>query len=458
MPDIDVAVIGGGPAGIAAALSLRDTGLAVTLIDPGRAPATRIESLAANGIAIAEACGMASALAASGLGRAAAMHLHWRSEPETRPFAEDGPLLLDRARFHAALRRLLPPESVLAARVTAIEDGAQHVSLATTAGAVSARFVIDARGRAGLKTRGAVTPVMAALAFSGRGGLPADRPSMLLEALPESWLWAALLPDGTVNGALFLPTALLAGGTAATRSRDLADHLRATALGLPAGLRAGPVSASMLVSVEDPFLSPRVLRVGDAALANDPIASHGIVHALRSGVQAAAAAATLLDPAGDADAAQSFIRDRHRLATRSARDATRRSLADQARFATGFWSTMAFAEATGSPPPPPWPALTRPLALAPLVRSAVLEHGRIAWADALWLPRSAQAVPRLGALQAGVLARLLSPPAPVTVLSERLARIAGEGQAQSILRLLLEEGALGNPAPAQPGATACSNA
>ncbi|WP_161957381.1 flavin-dependent monooxygenase QhpG [Aestuariivirga litoralis] len=458
MPDTDVAVIGGGPAGVAAALSLREAGLAVTLVDPGRGPVPRIESLAANGIALARSCGMAGALDAAGLGRAAAMHLHWRGRPETRPFAADGPLLLDRSRFHAALRRLLPPASLRAARVTAIADGGEHVLLATSTGAMAARFVIDARGRAGLKARPQGTPVMAALAFGGRGAPPSGQPAMLLEALAEGWLWAALLPHGEVNGALFLPAARLAGGTAATRARCLADHLRPSALGLPAALRAGPVSASMLVAVADPFLSPRVLRVGDAALANDPLASHGIVHALRSGVQAAAAAATLLDPAGDAGAARSFIRDRHRMAASSARDATRRSLADQARFATGFWSAMASAEAAGSPAPPPWPALTRPLALAPLVRSAVLEHGRIAWADALWLPRSAQAVPRLGPFPAGALARLLSPPAAVTVLSERLARIAGEGQAQAILRLLLEEGALGNAAPAQPGVTAGSNA
>ena len=94
------------------------------------------------------------------------------------------------------------------------------------------------------------------------------------------------------------------------------------------------------------------------------------------------------------------------------------------------------------PPPRNWPALSRPLALAPLVRTAALAHGRIVWTEAVWLARRGEAAPRLGPFGATELAQLLGPPAPIAVLSARLAQRSDESMAQSILRLLLEEEAL----------------
>jgi len=209
----------------------------------------------------------------------------------------------------------------------------------------------------------------------------------------------------------------------------------------------------MLRAAEDPFASPLVLRVGDAALARDPIASHGLVHALRSGAQAAAAAMTLLDPAGEAGAARAFIRDRHRDAARAAREATARSHAGQTRHRTPFWTEAAADTADKPPEAAQWPALSRPLALAPLRRAAVLEAGRIRWTEAIWLPRSGLAASRFGPVTAARLAGLLAQPAPIATLSSRLEQALEPALAQGILRQLLDEGALrdaaAGPAPGQ---------
>ena len=79
-PDIDVAVIGAGPAGIAAAHGLMSAGLRVMMIDPGTPPAARIESLPENGEALAESIGFAPALSRASLGRATTMRNAMMSE------------------------------------------------------------------------------------------------------------------------------------------------------------------------------------------------------------------------------------------------------------------------------------------------------------------------------------------------------------------------------------------
>jgi len=440
-PEADVVVAGAGPAGLAAARCLLAEGLRVVVADPGLPPAPRIESLPANGIALAESLGLAPALSRAGLGRAAWMQLCWREGPETRDFGAEGPLLLDRVSFHAALRGLLPPGVLRAGRVTSLRSLGDVVQLRLGGTELCARVVIDARGRAGLRTARRVENPLAALGFSGWSEALYARPFMLLESLAEGWLWACMLPGGRLSGSVFLPAASLAARGMQGRAALLARLLDGSALGIPSGLSAGQAADAMLRVADDPFASPRVIRIGDAALARDPVASHGLVHALRSGAQAAAAAATLLDPDGDAEAARSFIRGRHQEAAKAAEQATALSLAGQARHHTAFWK-----EAAATPPAPPaavqWPALSRPLALAPLRRAAVLEQGRIRWDEAVWLARSGQAASRFGNLTASRLAGLLSPPAPIALLSARLERVLEPALAQGILRQLLDEGSL----------------
>lgn len=453
--EADAVVVGAGPSGVAAALCLLREGLRVLVIDPGLQPAPRTESLPANGISLAESLGLAPALADAGLGRAAAMRLYWRNSPETRDFGQGGPLLLDRRLFHAALRGLLPASVMFSGRVSRLMARGDRVLVHLGAATISARVVIDARGRAGLRAPRRAESSLAALGFTGLLETAAVHSSMMLQSLAEGWLWACLQPSGRLSGSLFLPVSSLAGLDAGKRARLLARQLEASVLGVPLDLSAGPVTEAMLRAADDAFAGPLMIRVGDAALARDPVSSHGLVHALRSSAQAAAAAVTLLDPDGDDTAARSFIRERHRHAVTAATEATALVHAERSWRQTAFWQS---AEATSpsAPAAVQWPTLSRPLALAPLRRAAVLERGRIRWDDAVWLSRSRRAAPRFGDITARRLAQLLAPPAPLTLLSARLEKELKPGVARGILQQLLDEGALFEAASAvsQTAATA----
>lgn len=438
--ETEAVVIGAGPAGVAVARQLHAAGLDVTVIDPGLPPAPRIESLPANGLALAESLGLDAALTAACLGRAHGIRMHWRASAELRAFQDDPPLLLDRARLHHALRGAVSDLRVITARGRQIAPSGDRPRVQAGDCIVAARVIVDARGRAGLRAPRRSGADLVALSFAGRLDAASAAAMMQIEALEDGWLWACTLPDGRLSGQLFLDATALAGLGRPAQKALLARRLAATYPGVEP--MAGRVAPAMLEAVDDPFAGDFVLRIGDAALARDPIASHGLLHALRSGAQAAAAVTTLLDPDGDAAAARAFIRDRHHRAAEAALTATAQAYGDQARLRSPFWQMRAPAPL----PPPrtqPWPPLSRPLTLATPVRKvAMLDAGRIRWTPAIWLATSAEAVPRLGPLCATTLAGLLTPPAPLTELSGRLDRAVGPAASQAILRRLLDEGAL----------------
>jgi 2-polyprenyl-6-methoxyphenol hydroxylase-like FAD-dependent oxidoreductase len=447
--ETEVAVVGAGPAGIAAAKGVSDAGFQVTLIDPGRDASPRIESLPVNGWALAERLGFRKALASACLGNAGTMNMQWRDYPEHQDFDDAAPLLIERCRLHRALRAMAPRARTMVARADEIRSLGNAVLVRVGPDTIVAQFVIDARGRSALRARapqGMASVPLVALAFTAWLPPGPRRPSMHIEALCGGWKWACFLPDGRLSGAMFLAGTTLSGLDARGRQAMLEKQLASSSLGLPDQLVMGRAAPAMLRLADDPFPDPRILRIGDAALARDPIASHGLVHAFRSGAQAAAAVATLLDPAEDDAAARSFIRDRHRRAADAAIKSTARAYREQTRHRSAFWSVAAqaaFATTLPTPEKGRWPALSRPLGLAlPLSRVAVLEADRIRWSRAIWLCQSQEAAPRIGPVTATRLAEILGSPAPVATLSARLEADVGAACAQRILRMLLDERAL----------------
>lgn len=431
--ETEVAILGAGPAGIAAAYGLASAGVEVTLIDSGIPVVSRVESLPPSGFAMAESLGLADAIASATLGRAQEMRMLWRATPERQVFGAEAPLLLDRVLLHCALGSAVTGIRRITARARILAPEGDRPRVQVGDCVLSARIILDARGRAAQRSHAGLV----ALAFEGRQADTAF-PAMQIEALAAGWLWASTLPDGRMSGQLFLPAVALAGLDREARQGLLQRHLAATFPGM--ALRPGAVAPAMLTAVDDPVAGPGLLRLGDAALARDPIASHGLIHALRSGGQAAVAVATLLDTACEPQAALAFLRDRHRRALVAARTATARAYADQSRLRSPFWESQAPPLPTA---PRPWPSLSRPLTLvAPLRQVPVLQPDRIRWAQGLWLETSGEAVPHLGPISAPALAQLLTPPAPLTELSARLERAVGQAAAHAILRRLLDEGAL----------------
>jgi 2-polyprenyl-6-methoxyphenol hydroxylase-like FAD-dependent oxidoreductase len=412
-----VAVLGAGPAGAIAARQLGLAGLDVVLIDPFDAPAGhRIESFPPSGAPLAEEIGLLEMLCEVSDGPAEAMQMLWRDTPETRAFEGAGPLLLNRMALHQRLRsEALRHVAPLQARVRDVVTTAHGVQIKTSTGNVHCDMVIDARGRHATKRR---SSDVTAVSFSAHGDLPAYR--MFLEAAPSSWIWACSLSGGAVHGALFQRADVLAGLNAPARTDYVAAGLAGSKIFANlTDIETGKPTAAGLSAVKDPLVSERHILVGDAALARDPIASHGLVHAMRSGVQGAISVMTLLDRACDNHAAHSFLRHKHREAVAAAQLATQRAYADQSRFQTPFWGEF-------EPPETPreLPKIGQgPVKLsAPLTRAPVLERDRIRWKPAIELPAIDGFLTTSEAVTALDIAAACRPAASLPEIANRLGR------------------------------------
>lgn len=440
-PDADIAVLGAGPAGTICAGQAVRAGLSVLLIGaPPHRDGHAIESLPASGFGLARATGCLDLFHAASRGTAATIRLRWRRAPETRDFGGDGPLLVDRALVHSALLaragQLSPRLRVVRARARRILELPDGVSVATDAGEIRCRLVIDARGRSGGGARPGNGDLIA-LPFQATA-VAQRKPAMLLEALPAAWIWAAHLPDGPVHGAIFQPPQALAGCSAKDRTA-LGARALAASRDLPAlrALRFGAPAPAGFSAVPDPVISPRHLLIGDAALARDPIASHGLLHALRGAVHGAAAAATILDPNGDTGAALAFLRLKHSQTRDAARNATARAYADQTLFDGPFWRHSPPQGAAARPRP-----LGRLRLARPPTRAPALQGNCIVWATAIELPLAGDFVVSIGPVTAVDVAAACRPAAPLADIASRLLRLHPAGAVGAVLDRLVQGGAL----------------
>lgn len=422
----DIVILGAGPAGAVAACLAARQGMTVLLVDAGRPTTNRIESLPPMGRALARDLGLQDALDTANLGRVATITLDGATR---HPAPANAPDLFDRATLHHALRHLALQSGaeLLAGRARLTATPRLTVTFGSTT--LHPRLVIDARGRAALK--GAAPAPLVALPFHTQDPAPPPAPRMQITPHGQGWSWQATLPTGRSEGALFLPPAALSGLSADQRRALLLSHLP-----LPrAGLRLGQPCPAALHAAASATAAGPVFRIGDAALARDPISSHGLVHALRSAAHAVAAAATSLH-GGDETAALAFLNQRHATALRSATEGTARALAELRGESLPAAATPTTARAT-------LPPLTRPLRLAQALRDApTLADGRIRWAKAIHLPASAEDATAFGPVDAATIARLLDPPAAVTVLAQRLDASLPAGLGRAVLTRLMDEGAL----------------
>ncbi|SMX50668.1 hypothetical protein MAA8898_04912 [Maliponia aquimaris] len=402
-----------------------------------------MESFPPSGAALAEDIGLLSRICGVSEGPAARMHLHWREAAEIRKFEGDGPLLLRRREMHGALRsEALAHARHMPARVRQVSATGTGAEVVTDAGAVSCAMVVDARGRHAVKRKGSD---LVGLAFAASDDVPDH--SMWLEALPDAWLWACGTGMGRLHGVLFQRAETMAGLTAQARQAGVCRLLgQSASLAHVTDIKVARPVAAGLACVEDPVPAPRHVLIGDAALARDPIASHGLVHAIRSGVQAAVAVRTVLDPDGDTHAALSFLRTKHVQAVASARLATARAYRDQTRFTGPFWAQ--YGEETAPEAAPQ--AGPGPITLArPLTRAPVLDGDRIRWAAAIYLPASGDFFTRLGPVTALDIASACRPAAPLNTVAARLGRMHAAPLVFDVLTLLDRGGAIAQvPGPA----------
>jgi len=399
----DILIAGGGPAGCSAALALARLGHRVVLFTRPRRPS--VEGLSERVLHALDTGGCRRARAA--IGPPVRREASWNDATT----AANQEWVVARERLDAALLEDAAAAGVkiVAARILAMAPEGSGWRAETGDGRRwSGRFLVEARGRAapGRRLRG---PPSTALVRHFEQ-VPA-RPRTAVAGFAHGWAWYASTGDGTGSLQIVLPSAeRLPKRPALPALFDaaLAEIVPARDW-LGQGRGVGEVAARHAEAsraarpVED-----RLIRVGDAALAPDPLSGHGVFEALASARGAAAVVNTLLRRPADGALARAFFEERVRLAferfARIGRDFYR---LEQRWPETPFWHARRRW-------PDDLPAHAPPSALpAQIATRPVVEDGFVAAREVIvtadqprgvWQVGGVALVPLLRAVQAGAAA------------------------------------------------------
>ena len=361
---VDVCVIGAGPAGSALAIRLAQLGHDVCMVERSAFPRSHIgESLSPGISPQLELLGAGPAVAAAGFLPCRTSLVRWEGDATVRrDLGRSGGLLVDRGRFDAVLRdraraqgvRVMQP-AVLRARTCRDLGWRLDIESADGITALAARFLADASGRSAV-LRGRklhAGPRTFALYGYWRGSRIPDEPR--IEAGADAWYWGVPLPDGTYNAIVFVDAAdFRARGPTSLSATYNALISRS---GLMSACREVRLSGRVRAADATPYLDsdsigPRSIKVGEAALALDPLSSSGVQKAINTALTGAVVVNTLLRYPLLADAATRFHNsnlsessDRHhRWAARHYAVANR---------AGRFWQARAIGAAVESDPTEP---------------------------------------------------------------------------------------------------------
>lgn len=297
MKETRIAVLGAGPAGAAAAAGLARLGEAVTLIgEPRRFDA--VEGVSQRVVDALRGLGFERALQA--LAPPSARSVIWNGRLSTANREQ----LVQRQRFDAALLSDVQHfgVQVVHGRVRKLASSAgRHTIEVEQHGrslAVHADFVVEARGRAApgkgaARVRGPETVSLLQYWQGPRG--PARS---AVQSCADGWAWMAALGDGR----RYLQLTMDAQHAALPTRKALAAYCSARFRALEAAapfLQDAVASAAPYARASTAILHGAVcgrdwIRVGDAAMAVDPLSGNGIFQSLSSALQAPAVVATLL--------------------------------------------------------------------------------------------------------------------------------------------------------------------
>jgi flavin-dependent dehydrogenase len=355
----EIAIVGAGPAGAVMALQLARLGHRVVLIaGKSSSHCHNIETLTPGVAEQLAFLGARPILDAPHTRRTSEVELRWQSD-RYEPHHKAG-FLIDRDAFDAELVGIAVRNGsdILAADAMSVRRHADGWRLDCHCGdgplALSSRLLVDATGRRGVlpKRRRLRSHRLLAVHGCWRG---AYVPSAIRLASSERcWAWGAPVAGEAYEATVFLdPRDLEAEG----KSIELRYRALIDACGLldraGAAELIGPVRACDATPyVDRDAVGTDFIKIGDAALAIDPLSSSGVQTAIQSGVSGAIAVRTLMNNVGDDELVATFWTSevtRHSRQHASWSAGFYRTAA--ARFGTPFWrSRSALAEPNAAPP------------------------------------------------------------------------------------------------------------
>jgi flavin-dependent dehydrogenase len=287
--DADVGIVGGGPAGTAAAITAAGAGLRVRLYERASFPRNLPGETLHPGVGVLLAgLGVEVRVAAACAYRHAGIFVDWGGNRSVQPFGQDerGHWLgyqilrrdLDRILMDRALELGVDIRQPVGPVRAWLEDG-RVVGLREPVCDARYRFLIDASGRAGflrramaLRSQIASPPLRVAYGYcAGDPGALCETPMLVGNA--SGWSWMAQVAPGLVHW-----TRLKFDGSKADGPPQQLSDLPAIGLTKGADVSWNRVAAA---AGDGYFIA------GDAAMVLDPVASNGTLRALLSGIRAA---------------------------------------------------------------------------------------------------------------------------------------------------------------------------
>lgn len=307
----DVAVVGGGPAGCAVALTLASAGARVALVerttyDDWRCGETVVPTIRRP----LEQLGLWELFARSEHLPSLGAETYWGAADAAyrdfvvRPYGTGWHL--DRARFDSMLARESAARGVQIWNARAL-DAREHPGcwqVATTEGSLRSSLLIHAGGRQARfalptpRDRRVCDHTVAVGQLVEQGGVS---PWILIEASPAGWAYSAPVPGGRQVVMFFTDPDILR----ATPWRQLLAALPHTTKRLDGAVARGPlVYHSANGWCRSRIAGDTWLCVGDAAATVDPLSGQGISRALTDGIAAGRTCLAML--AGDRSAGERF--------------------------------------------------------------------------------------------------------------------------------------------------------
>lgn len=341
----DAAVIGGGPAGCAAALTLRSSGMATTVIGSRRSREKPTETAVPRLKSLLQSIGASEALTACE--PCYGIESSWGADgPALKPSILDASghaWFVHRARFDASLMQLVEIAGVvkLQAEAINIRFADDHVTVITDVGPVEARSLVIATGSpawTAVSTGQKPLTIDSLICYWGRLNVPIKSRLLHVESTENGW-WYVCTGEANTAVACFLtdtegsrqldPAKPTVWNSLFQETRLCQQH----ALGQKADkIRSLPVNVASLAI----RFGPRWVVAGDAAIKLDPIGSSGTATALDSGIRAARALVACRE--GDDATAIQYEQWGNRLVAEFLRHRTPLYQAELEKYPASFWS------------------------------------------------------------------------------------------------------------------------